>query len=184
MEHFDFLVFSYFIFTLVLSCYSTLTTVDTTQGKKIIQYCVLYGCIASVGTERFAIYNNYNDSGSFNVTLVCSGKQLILECRSSLQEDFVLEWDVYIPYHNKSYSKLYSKMGLRDTEQEEIESMVTLVFDRTSESGHLPLVSQLLISNISVNLNRTMVNCTERSQDNNNIIMQTIIHVINSDFGK
>ena len=75
-------------------------------------------------------------------------------------------------------------MGLRDTEQEEIESMVTLVFDRTSESGHLPLVSQLLISNISVNLNRTMVNCTERSQDNNNIIMQTIIHVINSDFGK
>lgn len=75
-------------------------------------------------------------------------------------------------------------MGLRDTEQKEIESMVTLVFDRTSESGHLPLVSQLLISNISVNLNRTMVNCTERSRDNNNIIMQTIVHIINSDFGK
>ena len=66
----------------------------------------------------------------------------------------------------------------------EIESMVTLSFHRTSESGSLPLVSQLSINYVSVNLNETMVNCTERNDDNNNISIQIVIHIINTDFGK
>ena len=124
------------------------------------------------------------DSDSFNTTLVCSGKQLTLECRSSLQDDFFLEWDVYVPYYNKMYPKAYSKNGRRDTVLHEIESMVTLTFDRTSESRSLPLVSQLSINNVSVNLNKTRINCTERNLDNNSIIMQAIIHIISNDFGK
>ena len=80
--------------------------------------------------------------------------------------------------------KLYSINGVRDTKIAEIESMVTLSFIRISESGDLPLVSQLSINNVSVNLNETRINCTERDDDNNNIIIQTVIHIIDSDFGK
>ena len=115
---------------------------------------------------------------------MCPGEQFTLECQSSLQDDFVLEWNVYVPYCNKVYHKLYSKNGIRDPTTDEIEYMVTLSFDRTSESGDLPLVSQLSISNVSLNLNETRINCTERNNDNNNLIIQTVIHIINSDFGK
>ena len=128
------------------------------------------------------MYHN-DGSDTFNITLVCSGKQLTLECQSSLQDEFTLKWAVYVPYHNKTYSKLYSKNGLRDTTSHVIEPMVTLIFDRTSESGSLPLVSQLYINNVPVNLNGTRINCTERNQDINNIV-QTIIQIINSEFGK
>jgi hypothetical protein len=126
---------------------------------------------------------NYSDL--FNITLLCPGEQLTLECENSrsLQESLLLEWDVYVPYRNKTYSKLYSNDGVRNPVEFEIESMVTLSFDRISESGSLPLVSQLSINNVSVNLNKTRINCTERNNDT--IIIQTVIHIIiNSDFGK
>ena len=61
--------------------------------------------------------------------------------------------------------------------------MVTLSFNHTSESGELPLVSQLSIDDVSMNLNETRINCTERNDDNN-IIIQTVIHIIDNDFGK
>ena len=109
----------------------------------------------------------YN-SGSLNTPLVCPGEQLTLECQSFLQNDFILGWNVYVPYRNKTYPKLFSKVGVRDNITVEIESMVTLSFNRTSESGDLPLVSQLSITNVSVNLNETRINCTERNNDNNN----------------
>ena len=81
--------------------------------------------------------------------------------------------------------KLYSINGVRNTKTFEIESMITLSFNRSSESGDLPLVSQLSINNVSVNLNETRINCTEQDEDNNdNIIILTVIHIINSDFGK
>ena len=125
----------------------------------------------------------YN-SGSFNIPLVCPQEQLTLECQSFLQDDFVLEWNIYVPYHNKMPHKLYSINGVRDTKTVEIEHMVTLSFNRTSESGDLPLVSQLSINNVSVNLNETRINCTALNNENNNLIIQTVIHIINSDFGK
>jgi hypothetical protein len=80
------------------------------------------------------------------------------------------------------YSKPYSKNGVRDPVEFEIESMVTLSFDRISESGSLPLVSRLSINNVSVNLNETRINCTEPINDI--FIIETVIHVINSDSGK
>ena len=126
----------------------------------------------------------YN-SGSFNTPLVCPEEKLTLECQSSLQNDFILGWNVYVPYRNKAYPKLFSKDGVRDNTTVEIESMVTLSFNRISESGDLPLVSQLSINNVSVNLNETRINCTERDDDdNNNNIILIVIHIINSDFGK
>ena len=95
-----------------------------------------------------------------------------------------MEWKVYVPYCNKTYCKLFSKDGVRDPKTVEIESMVVLSLNRTSESGDLPLVSQLSINNVSVNLNGIRINCTERNNDNNNLIIQTVIHIIDSDFGK
>jgi hypothetical protein len=95
-----------------------------------------------------------------------------------------LDWDVYVPYRNKTYSKLYSKDGVRAPKEVEIESMVTLSFDRISESGNLPLVSQMSINNVSEKLNETRINCTERNNNNHNNIIQTAIHIINGDFGK
>jgi hypothetical protein len=96
-----------------------------------------------------------------------------------------LEWNISVPYVNKTYRKQDSIIdGFGGTKEYQVESMVTLILDRTSEPGNLPIVSQLSINNVSVNLNETMVYCTERDQDNNNIIIQTVIHIINSDFGK
>ena len=90
-------------------------------------------------------------------------------------------WNVHIPHHNKSYS--YT--GLRDPISYEIEPMVSLSFDRISESEVLPLISQLSINNVSVNLNRTRINCTERTSDNMLLSnMQITIHIINSNFGE
>jgi hypothetical protein len=130
------------------------------------------------------LYDIHN-SDSFNITLVCPGEQLTLECESSrtLQGDVILEWGVYVPYRNMIYSKLFSNDGVRDPKEFEIESMITLSFNRTSDPGSLPLVSQMLINNVSVNLNETRINCTESSNDYD-IIIQTVIHIINSDFGK
>ena len=116
--------------------------------------------------------------------LVCPGEHLILECQSSFEVDFILEWHVSVPYLNETSHKLYSVNGVRDTTIVKIESMVTLSFNRISESGDLPLVSQLSINNVSVNLNETRINCTERDDDDNNLIILTVIHIINSDFGK
>ena len=95
-----------------------------------------------------------------------------------------MEWNVYIPYQNKTYCKLFSKDGVRDPKTVEIEYIVVLSFNRTSESGDLPLVSQLAINNVSVNLNGTRINCTARNDENNNLIIQTVIHIIKSDKGK
>ena len=92
---------------------------------------------------------------------------------------------VYVPYLNKTSPRiLYSTSGVRDTKDILIESMVTLIADRISESGDLPLVSQLSINNVSINLNETRINCTERNENNNNLIIQTVIHIIDSDFGE
>ena len=96
-----------------------------------------------------------------------------------------LTWNVQIPHYNKSHSQFYSYTGLRDPTYE-IEPMVALSFDRISESGVLPLISQLSINNVSVNLIRTKINCTEHTSDNILILsnMQTTIHIINSNFGE
>ena len=74
----------------------------------------------------------YN-SGSFNIPLVCPEEQLTLECQSSLQDKFVLEWIVYVPYLNETSHKLYSINGVRDTKTVEIESMITLSFGTLSK---------------------------------------------------
>ena len=123
----------------------------------------------------------------FIITLVCSEEQLTLICMSTHhQGQLFITWNVQIPHYNNSYSKFYSYTGLRDPISYEIEPMVTLSLDRISELGVLPLISQLSINNMSVNLNRTRINCTERTSDNILILsnMQTTIHIINSNFGE
>ena len=105
-------------------------------------------------------------------------------CQSTHQQANFLTWNVYIPHYNKTYSKSYSISGVRDPVSYEIEPIITLFLNRISEQEVLPLISQLSINNVSVNLNGTRINCTERSDNKLLSIMQTIIHIINSNFGK
>ena len=95
---------------------------------------------------------------------VCPDEQLILTCHT---QDQLLAWNVYIPHYNRSYGpKLYAYEGARDTFSVEVEAMVTLTFDRISESGVFPLVSQLSINNVATQLNGTMINYTELTLEN------------------
>ena len=92
-----------------------------------------------------------------------------------------MSWNVYFPHFNKSYSKFYAYTGVRDPVSFEIDSMVNLSFDRISESGVLPLISQLSITNVAAHLNGTMINCTEHSLElDSNIILQTVVSIINT----
>ena len=107
---------------------------------------------------------------------VCLDEQLMLTCQTTM--DRRLSWDIYIPHHDRSYSKLYAYEGARDTSSVEVDAMVTLTFDRTSESEVFPLISQLSVNNVTIHLNGTMINCTERTL--RNIILQKTIHIIDT----
>ena len=85
-------------------------------------------------------------------------------------------WNINVPYYNKSYNRLHGNEGVREVTHEVVDSLVTLTFERISESGVFPLVSQLTINNAATSLNGTMINCTERTL--RNIILQRVIHII------
>ena len=108
---------------------------------------------------------------------MCPAEQHILICNTT--QDQLLEWNVYIPYYNRSYGpKVYAYQGTRDLSSVVVDSMVTLTFDRTSESGVRPFVSQLSINNVATQLNGTMINCTELTLEN--IILQIMLHIIDT----
>ena len=107
---------------------------------------------------------------------MCPDEQLILTCHT---QDQLLAWNVYISHYNRSYGpKFYAYEGARDTFSVEVDAMVTLTFDRISESGVFPLVSQLSINNVATQLNGTMINCTELTLEN--IILQIMLHIIDT----
>ena len=106
---------------------------------------------------------------------MCPGEQLTLTCQTA-QDQFVA-WNIYVPYYNRSYSRLHANEGIREVTNEVVDAMVTLTFMRISEPGVFPLVSQLSINNAATSLNGTMINCTEHSL--RNIILQRTIHIIN-----
>ena len=76
-----------------------------------------------------------NTSLAQDMTRVCPGERLTLVCQTDQDLDQILSWNVFIPHYNRSYSKLYAYTGVRDPLSVEIDSMVTLSFDRISESG-------------------------------------------------
>ena len=112
-----------------------------------------------------------------NVTKVCPGELITLICQTG--HDQLLRWNVYVSYYNMTYSKLIANEGVNEMVSMQVDSMITLTFERISESGTLPLVSQLTINNAAGRLNGTMINCTEHSLDN--IIQQRVIHTINTE---
>ena len=59
-----------------------------------------------------------------------------------------------------------------------------LIARGVSESGVLPLVSQVSINSAASHLNGTMINCTERSLELENIILWTTVHIIDVVNGK
>ena len=118
----------------------------------------------------------FSRSGAAASLRVCSGEQLILTCQTT--QDQLVFWNIYVPYYNRSYSRLHANEGVREVTHEVVDAMVTLTFVRISESGVFPLVSQLSISNAATSLNGTMINCTEYSL--RNVILQREIHIISS----
>lgn len=110
---------------------------------------------------------------------MCPGKQISLICHTD--QDQFLKWNVYVPYYNMSYSKIHAYQGIREVTHTEVDPMVTLTFERISESDTLPLVSQLSINNIAALLNETMITCTEQSL--RNIKLRRAIHIIDTTHG-
>ena len=114
---------------------------------------------------------------------MCPEEQITLTCRTT--QDELVEWHIYVPHYNRSYRRLHANEGLREVTRERVDSMATLSFVRISDSGVLPLVSQLSINNATITLNGTMINCTEISLTHQrNITLQRIIHIIDGDNGK
>ena len=105
----------------------------------------------------------------------CIGDQLELTCTIM---GGLLRWSFYqYSDEGSGYSRLLSTSS-------EITSLqvnnTQFTFSRVSLPNTLPLVSVLLISPVSSYLNRTVVNCTDRTTDKSS---STIINII-TDLGK
>ena len=110
------------------------------------------------------------------VAFVCSGGELIFECRTNRS---VLEWNI-MTYNsdgslNITRSRFISSVG-QVVRPQSLFGTGTYNFtvSRNSMYGSLPLISTLLATDITSDLNGTMIYCTEEAATT----LATTIHVI------
>ena len=112
--------------------------------------------------------------------MVCEGEELSLTCSTNL---IILSWKTS-PLQNDqgpalTFMRSISSVG---ASQQASTLMVNSTFfnvSRVSDQDELPLVSRLVINPVSVGMNGTRVNCTERAVNNENTaVASTNIDVI------
>ena len=91
------------------------------------------------------------------VTYVCPETNFTVTC--STNESQFLEWKVVVS--QKSNSRLVSALGVANQVQPLLINSTLFHISRISDNGTTPLISSMLISNISNALNNSVINCSE-----------------------
>ena len=84
---------------------------------------------------------------------MCPGGNLTLTCYTNGTE---LRWSITFPYHYLPEIRIISSIGPVDSQTPLFENPTLFQFLRTSR---VPLMSTMLIDNITANLNMTRVDC-------------------------
>lgn len=101
-------------------------------------------------------------ASSSGVVSICPGKQLSLVC--TVNHSRVLQWAIFLPEGNitrslRNIPYAGSIQSLINLTLNDTADTVTFHFTRTSETGMLPLIAELLIDRVSTNLNGTNILC-------------------------
>ena len=94
---------------------------------------------------------------------VCPGGQILLTCER--MSGFFLYWDVFIPRLAMTREIIVSSQGDISTTALQFNELHLTEFTvtRTSDS---PLISQLLINNVTTEINRSTIYCSEDGNTN------------------
>ena len=92
---------------------------------------------------------------------VCPGGQLLLTCLR--MSDSVLFWDISVPHMVSTTQRIVQSQGVLLTPEFRI-GFTEFNVSRTSES---PLISQLLINNVTTEINGSTIYCSEDGDENN-----------------
>ena len=112
--------------------------------------------------------------------MVCEGEQLELICSTNVS---ILGW-ASLPLQNEhgevqTFMRFISSVGVSQQVFTMTVNSTLFNVSRVSSQDESPLVSRLAIIPVSIGLNRTKVNCTERAMNNENTIMtSTTIYIL------
>lgn len=107
------------------------------------------------------------------VAYLCFGEQFILTCSTN---EMFLRWGIAIS--QRSDTRLVSSIGTAREVEPLVFNSTTFYISRTSDDAALPLISTLLIDNVTNSINRTVVNCSEITEDGETRTLATSIHII------
>jgi hypothetical protein len=99
------------------------------------------------------LWITYNIIGFRIATLVCPGSNLTLTCLTSGPS---LRWVITLPYHYLPEERIISSAGTANSQTPLFENPTLFSFLKTSR---VPLVSTILIDNITARLNGTHIDC-------------------------
>ena len=101
------------------------------------------------------------------------GRQVLLTCEMKSVSDSLLQWTVSIPHLATTHEKIVQNQGDLLVPEFKI-GFTKFSITRTSER---PLISQLLITNVTTEINGSTIYCHSKD-DNENGIPMTTIYVI------
>ena len=132
----------------------------------------------------------YSNSGVFTLlpspdsVNACAGQQLTLTCITS---NAFIEWSITPSHGRTTLNRLIPFSGVHGFNPVYVNS-ASLHFYRQSGSGVLPLIALLRSENVTIDLNMTMVNCTELAVDgsvsNSDSTLTTVIHIVQTSIGE
>ena len=93
---------------------------------------------------------------------VCPGGQVLLTCET--MSDPFLHWDVSIPRLAMSREIIVSNQGAISTTALQFNGLHLTEFTVTRTSGS-PLISQLLINNVTTEINGSTIYCSEDGEE-------------------
>jgi hypothetical protein len=127
---------------------------------------VLYSS-AAVKVSSLIIENSLNITSSitfWSIVSVCPGGQVLLTCER--MSGFFLYWDVSVPrLHAMNREVIVPNQGGISTTALQSIGLHLTEFNITHTSGN-PLISQMLITNATTEINGSTIHCSEDGNEN------------------
>ena len=124
--------------------------------------------------SAFLLYAGALTLSPLNVALACAGDQLEFFC--STEERF-LEWGIVTP--QKYLSRLVPASAIAQELEPLFINDTVVNVTKTSSIGMQTLMSTLLIGNVTIDLNGTIVNCSQITQNGQTAgTLSAVIHTI------
>ena len=120
---------------------------------------------------------------STDVVSVCLGGQLSLAC--TINTSFI-QWNINIPHYPALITYLFSTNRVTNIPETFTINETDFEILKTSNRGAVPLVSTLSITNVSVGLDGTLIQCMEvdGTMDPTLEVFSTVINISTVQFGR